>query len=178
MNPIITSQRLDLRPIRVDDSDRLCAILADPEVMKYSTVGPLTALRVEKWMAEIMREQADVGYSWNAVVHRADGILIGLCGLHGVIVDDRHYVEIGYRLARAYWGAGIATEACRATLNHAFTVLGQTEIVAFIDPVNTASVRVAIKVGMQPVGPVTRNNFTYELFRCVRDEWLEHAIAR
>ena len=56
--------------------------------------------------------------------------------------------EIGWRLRRDAWGAGFATEAARAVLEHAFTALGLAEVVADIHPENTRSVRVAEKIGL------------------------------
>ena len=58
-------------------------------------------------------------------------------------------VEIGWRLARAYWGRGYATEAAEAALAHAFGPLGLREVVAFTVPGNAASRRVMEKIGMR-----------------------------
>ncbi len=66
-------------------------------------------------------------------------------------------MTLGYRLARATWGQGYASEAVTATLNYGFNVLGLRRIVATIDPNNVASVRVAQKAGM-----VYEQNVMYE----------------
>lgn len=58
-------------------------------------------------------------------------------------------VEIGWRLRRSAWGRGFATEAARPVLNHALHHLGLAEVVADIDPANTASLCVAAKLGMK-----------------------------
>ncbi len=57
-------------------------------------------------------------------------------------------IEIGWRFRREAWGAGFATEAAGAVLDHAFTTLGLAEIVADIHPENTRSVRVAERIGL------------------------------
>jgi RimJ/RimL family protein N-acetyltransferase len=57
-------------------------------------------------------------------------------------------VEIGYRLARSAWGKGFATEAARAVRDVAVHTLGIKRLIAIIDPANTASIRVAQKIGM------------------------------
>ncbi|MCG8584621.1 MAG: GNAT family N-acetyltransferase, partial [Pirellulales bacterium] len=57
-------------------------------------------------------------------------------------------VEIGWRLARAHWGKGYATEAARAALEYGFEQLGLEEIVAFTVPDNRPSRRVMEKISM------------------------------
>jgi RimJ/RimL family protein N-acetyltransferase len=63
-------------------------------------------------------------------------------------------IEIGWRLPRKAWSAGIATEAARAVLQHAFATLCLPEVVAEIDPSNLASIRVAKKLGLVRRGDV------------------------
>ena len=57
-------------------------------------------------------------------------------------------VEAGWRLARAHWGLGYATEAARAVLAHGFGPLGLTEVLSFAVPGNAASRRVMERIGM------------------------------
>ncbi len=57
-------------------------------------------------------------------------------------------IEIGWRFRRDAWGAGFATEAARAVLDHAFTTLALAEVVADIHPANARSIRVAEKIGL------------------------------
>jgi RimJ/RimL family protein N-acetyltransferase len=63
-------------------------------------------------------------------------------------IDGTPEVEIGYRLAEAFWGQGFAPEAAAATRDVAFGVFGLSRVVALIDPLNVRSVRVAEKIGM------------------------------
>lgn len=58
-------------------------------------------------------------------------------------------VETGWRLARAHWGQGYATEAARAALMHGFGPLGLREIVAYAAVGNRASRRVMERIGMR-----------------------------
>jgi RimJ/RimL family protein N-acetyltransferase len=58
-------------------------------------------------------------------------------------------VEIGWRLARAHWGKGLATEGARAVVRYAFETLGLQEIIAITVPANIRSRRVMKKIGMQ-----------------------------
>jgi RimJ/RimL family protein N-acetyltransferase len=69
-------------------------------------------------------------------------------------------IEIGWRLVRAAWGRGYATEAARPVLDHALETLGLGEVIADIDPENAASARVALKLGFRPTGSVPFNGHT------------------
>jgi [ribosomal protein S5]-alanine N-acetyltransferase len=96
---------------------------------------------------------------------RATGEPVGGAALRHVEIEGRPEVEVGYRVAAAWWGRGIATEMASALVGVARDPLGLTEIVAFTLPYNLASRRVMEKVG-----------FTYE-----RDfEWarLPHVLYR
>jgi RimJ/RimL family protein N-acetyltransferase len=63
-------------------------------------------------------------------------------------------IEIGWRLIRRAWGRGYATEAARPVLHHALGTLRLPQVIADIDPENTASVGVARKLGFRPAGGV------------------------
>jgi len=73
--------------------------------------------------------------------------LIGFCGLQPLPETDE--IEIGWWLARAWWGRGLATEAARAALHEGFTRAGLDRIVAIAQPANTASIRIMEKLGMR-----------------------------
>jgi ribosomal-protein-alanine N-acetyltransferase len=76
--------------------------------------------------------------------------LAGFVGLSvpGFVAHFTPCVEIGWRLGAACWGQGLATEAARAAVNHAFQTLGIRELVSFTVPMNTRSRRVMEKIGM------------------------------
>ncbi len=77
---------------------------------------------------------------------------------HGKIVGSitlmptKKIAELGYVLAKKYWGRGIATEAVKIALESGFTELGMSRIEAFVDPNNLASQRVLEKNGMKREG--------------------------
>lgn len=79
---------------------------------------------------------------------------IGFVGLH-TPKDSLPFspcVEVGWRLAKAYWGNGYATEAAQAALNFGFATLGLKKIVSFTSAVNLPSISVMKKLGMQNTG--------------------------
>jgi RimJ/RimL family protein N-acetyltransferase len=59
-------------------------------------------------------------------------------------------VEVGWRLSSDVWGRGLATEGGRAGIEYGFDKLGLERIISIIDPENSASLRVAAKLGMRP----------------------------
>ncbi len=70
------------------------------------------------------------------------------CGLLPWTIEGREEVEIAYALARDFWGQGLASEAAAAILRYAFEQLNITRLICLIIPENTASARVAEKIGM------------------------------
>jgi RimJ/RimL family protein N-acetyltransferase len=78
------------------------------------------------------------------------GPLIGFCGLQPL--PETPEIEIGWWLARACWGRGLATEAARLALHDGFARVGLTRVVSIAQPANTASVRIMQKLGMRYEG--------------------------
>ena len=132
-----------------DDSAALEDLFGDSEVMRFGA-GVQSQSWVRSWIEKRQTDYELHGFGLWGVVDVSGGELIGYCGLTDFPnIDGRHEVELGYRLIRRHWGRGIATEAARAVRDHAINVLGLTRLIALIDPDNTASIRVAEKIGMQ-----------------------------
>ena len=143
-----TTRRTRLRRVAPADAPVLMAVLGDPEVMRFSVSGPMdcgaVAVTIDRWQeAERCR-----GFGFWIIEHRPTGALIGYCGLSHQVIDGEPFIELGYRLARSWWGQGLATETAAAVRDHAFTALGLPELIAIIEPENCASIRVAEKLGM------------------------------
>ena len=85
---------------------------------------------------------------WWAVVKLKTGAVVGLCSLIEKEIAGQPEIELGYYLLPAYWGHGYATEAAVVVVDHARSHLGARSLVAVIDPENTASIRVARRLGM------------------------------
>ena len=80
-------------------------------------------------------------------MRRTDQAFLGTCGFGGH--DARGVGELGYVLAKPYWGQGYATEAAAAVIQFGFSKLGLQVIEANAFPENIASLRVMSKLGMQ-----------------------------
>ncbi|ETX00263.1 MAG: hypothetical protein ETSY1_11895 [Candidatus Entotheonella factor] len=170
---IVETERLYLR--RFEDTDRDAyyqCIYADPEVMKTLPAGKPIAradfeARVTRLMVDHWREH---GFGPWVVVHKADEVLIGHCGLKYWPVSPD--VEVLYALARPYWGQGLATEGARASLRCGFEVLELDHVIAGAFVSNVASRRVLEKLGMTYTGEMTFAGLTVAGYRIRREEYM------
>jgi ribosomal-protein-alanine N-acetyltransferase len=111
-----------------------------------------------------------------AIEHLADRIVIGSCAYHEVSIMNLRG-EIGYALARKYWGQGIMPEAVRAALDYGFNVVHLNRIEARCDVANTASWHVMEKVGMKFEGVLRQNIILHgvprdaRMYGVLREEW-------
>jgi RimJ/RimL family protein N-acetyltransferase len=144
--------RLRLRWMEAGDAEAHYAVFADPEVARYWSSGPWTALDQSRdHIAATQAAYADGSGMRLGIELRESGALIGNASLHH-FVDGSRRCELGYALARTHWGCGYASEALRALLAYGFTALDLNRVEADIDPRNTASARVLEKLGFRKEG--------------------------
>ena len=143
----IDTERLILRRITREDLEALASINADPDVMKYIVDGrPQTLEQTLERVNAVIGHWERYGFGLCAVLDRATNDFVGFCGLQHL--DNTPEIEVGYRLAKRFWGRGLATEAARASLEYGFERLGLDRIVAVVHPGNLASQRVVNKLGL------------------------------
>jgi RimJ/RimL family protein N-acetyltransferase len=140
------TDRLLLRAMTVDDADALFAINSDPDVMRYTHEPMLSSTEEARQAIADYPDFDSVGFGrWGCVLKESHQV-IGFCGLK--YLDDLDVVDVGYRLLREYWGRGLATEACRASIQFGFDVLQLERIVGLVLPENHRSIRVLEKAGL------------------------------
>jgi RimJ/RimL family protein N-acetyltransferase len=167
------TERLVLRRWRAGDLDPYAAICADPVVMRY--VGGGEARTREEAAAELAHIDAHWerhGWGLWAAELRETTELIGFIGLAEptFIPELIGSVEVGWRLGRAHWNRGLATEGARAALDAAFGELELEQVVSLIHPENVASVRVAEKLGMRDDGRANHpRGLEVRVYRLSRD---------
>jgi RimJ/RimL family protein N-acetyltransferase len=145
---VLTTKRLLLRPWREDDAEPFAAMNADPEVMRHLG-GPMSRAASDALLAKFQDQMVAQPYGRWAVEHRASRELLGFLGLgHHPVAPEAP--EIGWRLAAAWWGQGLATEGALAVRDHAFGRLGIRHIVSVTVPANLASLAVMRRLGMTP----------------------------
>ena len=136
-----------MRGWREADLAPWAAMNADPEVRRY--VGPL--LTFEQAAAWVMNYQDDLdryGFGFWAVEVRTSGEFIGFAGLNTVDEEMPFAgVELGWRLARPFWGHGYTTEGAGEGVRWAFEERGLERLISIIDRDNARSLRVAAKLG-------------------------------
>jgi RimJ/RimL family protein N-acetyltransferase len=148
----LRTERLSLREWRDDDLDMLAAMDADPEVMRYILDGSVRDRRQSaEGLRRMQREWEELGYGRFAVEVRATGELIGWAGLAvpHFLPAVMPAVEIGWRLARAAWGRGYATEAAAAALRFGFEEAGLDRVISIRHLGNARSARVIEKLGLR-----------------------------
>lgn len=149
--PALSTPRLDLRERTAADLDALVALAAEPEVMRFvgdGTVPDPAAHRAE--LVGRLRMDLGPGLGFWTLRRQETGAFLGWACL--VPLPGWPEVELGYRLTRAAWGHGYATEAGRAVVAHAFDTIGLPEVVAVSDPANVRSHRVLARLGFQRAG--------------------------
>lgn len=141
----LVTERLLLRRWRPEDEAAITAINADPEVHRY-----LNAPTGHAFVPVAERHWREHGFGHWAVQRRAGGPIIGFVGIARptFLPAVAHRIEIGWRLAHADWGQGLATEAAIAARDHAGAELGIDNLISIIHPENVRSQRVAAKLGM------------------------------
>lgn len=145
----VETARLQLRDWEEADLAPFSELNADREVMRYfpkTLSGEETAALHETIVSEIKQ----CGYGLYAVEVKESKEFIGFIGFHEATfaADFTPCIEIGWRLKKAAWGKGYATEGAKACLQYGFDKLGFSDVYSFTAEINTPSRNVMIKAGM------------------------------
>lgn len=147
--PLIETERLILRNWRASDGDAWAALNADPEVMEHF---PATLSRIEADAMAAVHQDLITRQGWGlwAVERREDGAFLGFTGLKAIpsLIPFAPAVEVAWRMSRAAWGHGYATEAARTAMADGFERLKLPRIVSFTATVNERSQAVMRRLGM------------------------------
>ncbi|MEM7759984.1 MAG: GNAT family N-acetyltransferase [Cyanobacteria bacterium P01_A01_bin.40] len=146
---ILETSRLTMRYITSHDAEALIPILGDPEVMRYSIIGVHNPKQIKQFIEQRLLSYLECGFGLYALIHKQEQVLIGYCGFFIQSVEQQQEVEIGYRLAKKYWGQGLATEAAQEILKYGQERFNFKRFICLIEPANIRSVRVATKLGME-----------------------------
>jgi RimJ/RimL family protein N-acetyltransferase len=181
MRGVLETERLVLRRFTDDDVGALVELDSDPAVMHFITGGRATPRsEVEKEiLPAFLRHYARwTGWGFFAAEEKESGTFVGWFHLRPSDGDPDDEVELGYRLRRAEWGKGYATEGARALIGHAFG-LGARRVYATTMAAHVASRRVLEKAGLRFVRTF-HQPWPYKIdgdekgdveYALVRDEW-------
>lgn len=178
----LETERLILRQWRDDDLPAFAVMSQDEGVMEH--LGPLMDKAASGALAQRMRSLIDEqGWGFWAVEEKKGASFIGCIGLAHMPQElpAGPGVEVGWRLARPFWGKGYATEAAKECLRFAFSRLGLDVVFAYAAIINGRSQAVMERLGM------LRTSFLFDhpklaednpsrrhcLYRTTREEWLK-----
>ncbi len=167
----VKSQRLVIRRFHHADVEPMLHVFGDPEVMRFGR-GVQAVDWVKTWIDRTIETYDLWGFGLWATVPHEMNTPVGYCGLTRFDdINGRPEIELGYRLARAFWGSGLATEGATAVRDVAFGQLGLRRLVSLIDPDNWRSIRVAEKIGMVYTDDVVLPGYTHadRVYLCERD---------
>ncbi|HVS30248.1 MAG TPA: GNAT family protein [Thermoanaerobaculia bacterium] len=153
--PHLTTDRLTIRPFRMEDAQRVKDLAGAREIAINTLLipHPYPVGAAEEWIASQAAKLQEEG-SLNLAVD--DGELVGAIGLR--IMKDHNHAEIGYWIGVPYWGRGYATEAVGAVIRYGFEELRLNKIYAAYFSRNAASGRVMQKNGMRHEGTLRQHH--------------------
>jgi len=154
--PVLETDRLILRPHRVEDFDDVTALWADPEVVRF--IGGVASTRQASWgrLLRYIGHWQALGFGYWVVEARGDGRFLGEVGFadyqRDITPSLDGFPEAGWVLVSAAHGRGYASEAVQCMHQWADEVKGWSETVCIFDPDHSASQHVARKAGYEVSG--------------------------
>ena len=170
--PFLETERLLLRGWREDDFDAYAAFTADPEATQYLG-GPQTRADAWRGMSALIGHWVLRGYGLWVVERKMDNAFMGRVGLWQP--EGWPGMEVGWGLARQYWGQGYATEAARASLDYGFRNYPVSKLISLIRPENHPSQKVAERLGQIKAGPfalvILGHSYPVDIWEITREQW-------
>ncbi len=161
--------RLLLRPFEPSDAAGFLALNADPEVLKHTGDQPFRDLAHARAFILAYDHYKRHGFGRWSVLAKDDDRYMGFCGLRRS--ESSGDVDLGFRLMRAFWGRGYATEAANKALELGFEAFGLKRIIARAVPDNKASLRVLQKLHMSPCGMQLEGTQRWLVHELTLDAW-------
>jgi ribosomal-protein-alanine N-acetyltransferase len=169
---VIQTSRLLLRELTGADHEALYEMYLDPRMNRFIGGPPPPREEYRRKVRETWPAYYAIhGFGLWATVRREDGRLLGRCGLLSQEIDGERHVEVAYALAPEFWGQGYASEAARASRDHAFRTLDVPHVISLILAGNTGSVRVAEKNGMTFWKMADFKGHHLRVYRIRREAW-------
>ena len=145
---LLETERFIINKLNLDDLQFLAKLDSDPLVRKYLDGKVKTLDETREYLFENIESYCRVGVGRYAVRTKENLKPIGICGF---LMED-YGVDFGYRLSRAVWGHGIATEVANSVIKYGIDQLKLRKITGIVLPDNIASERVLVSTGFIFVG--------------------------
>ena len=151
---IVVNDQVHLSEFRSSDKPALIEHLNDRDIYDRTLriPYPYTDADADEWLALVAKITQQQGRPVHWAIRNADDHLIGGCGFDGFQVGKSHRAEVGYWLAKPFWGRGIMTAVVQRVCQHAFEEFGLVKITAHVFSHNPASARVLEKCGFEQEG--------------------------
>ncbi len=154
MYHIPVNEKIYLSPFLLSDKDNLIQYINDEEINRNTLAIPFpyTEKDADEWLKLTLQEVEKFGTPANWVIRTEKDALIGCIGRQMLYGKDAHTDEVGYWLARPYWGKGIMTAVVKAFCDYWFKQGTVIRFTAAVFSYNAASARVLEKAGFQKEG--------------------------
>jgi RimJ/RimL family protein N-acetyltransferase len=156
---ITVREGVHLSAIRQTDKPALLEHLHSQDVYNstLSIPHPYTEADADWWIHKMIEHSKTIGQEVIFAIRDDEAKLIGVVGADDLVPGTTHRAEIGYWLARSYWGKGIMTEAVRAYVRYAFNELQLLRLTAHVFEGNAGSARVLEQNGFKLEGRLRKH---------------------
>ena len=165
---MLETDRLILRPLEKNDVDAVYRMRSDADVMRFIR-EPQNRAESAGWVKLVSSRWKKEQIGFCAILEKPSEKFVGWCGIWKL--KETGELEIGYAVAKEFWGKGFATEAALKFLDYAFEKLEPEKIVAVARPKNAASRRVMEKLGMNFVKTATFYDQTLVQYAITKKEY-------
>lgn len=153
------NDRVTLSEFCAADKPNLIEYLNEQEIYDRTLriPHPYTEEVADRWLGIVTENTKREGRPIQWAIRETGGALIGGCGFDGLRIGETHRAEIGYWLAKPYWGRGIMTATVRRVCEYGFAEFGLVKIVAHVFDFNVRSARVLEKCGFELEGRLRKH---------------------
>ena len=168
--PTLQTERLSLVPLQSGDAAVLHRIYQVEGVLRYfPDTRPPALERVQRFVTRQLDHWEKYGCGNWGILPAGENEIVGWAGLQ--YVPELDETEVGYLLARPFWGKGYATEAACLSLEFGFARLGFDHIIALVHPENIASQRVLTKCRLNYVKTISLWGIELMQYRIEKISW-------
>ncbi len=176
---LITSVRLILRPITLQDAESIFRYRSNVVANRYQGWIPQSISNVDEFIRQKISDQINIPDTWFqlAILMKDNDELIGDIGIH-FLKSEPSEIELGVTLDLNFQGHGFATEALTAIISYSFSELKKYRILVSIDPNNESSLRLFKRLAfsrqeLSAESYLTRREWPEDIvFALQHDEWL------
>ncbi len=180
--PVFVTPRLYIRPMLAEDAPGLHVAFSDPETMRFMDFPDSRDMADTERRMQVYLFKLPAWHATWSLVYKATGAVVGFVNYHHR-ENWNSRLEVGFMLARPYWGGGLMVEAMTALLEYCFEGLNMHRVEITVTPENHAAIRMIERVGFRleggPLRARQRVNGEYRdlsMYGLLKPEW--EAIAR